>query len=131
MSDESNELGRRVVLGRMNRRDFLGRAAALGVSASFANTLLASVVRAEGRKRAACSRPACRAAPPPTASTRRSGQARFRYFFGRQWGEQLVQISPDGEVKPALAEESGASDDAKVWTLQDPQGRRSSTTARR
>ena len=44
------------------------------------------------------------------------------YFFGRQWGEQLVQMSPEGEVKPALAEEWGASDDAKVWTFKIRKG---------
>ena len=44
------------------------------------------------------------------------------YFFGRQWGEQLVQMSPEGDVKPALAEEWGASDDAKVWTFKIRKG---------
>ena len=48
MSNELHYLSRRAVLGKLSRRDFLGRAAALGVTAAFANTLLASAARAEG-----------------------------------------------------------------------------------
>jgi secreted PhoX family phosphatase len=44
MSNELEFLSRRVAAGRMSRRDFLGRAAALGVTATFANTLLTSVL---------------------------------------------------------------------------------------
>ena len=46
MSNELEFLSRRVAAGKLSRRDFLGRAAALGASATFANTLLTSAVRA-------------------------------------------------------------------------------------
>jgi peptide/nickel transport system substrate-binding protein len=42
MSNELDFLSKRVVAGKLSRRDFLGRAAALGVTAGFANTLLAA-----------------------------------------------------------------------------------------
>ena len=42
MSQELQYLSQQVALGRSSRRDFLGRATALGVSAALANTLLAS-----------------------------------------------------------------------------------------
>ena len=48
MSNELEILSRYVAKGRLSRRDFLGRAAALGVSATFANSLLSSAVRAAG-----------------------------------------------------------------------------------
>jgi peptide/nickel transport system substrate-binding protein len=41
MSNELEYLSHRVAAGRLTRRDFLGRAAALGVTATFANSLLA------------------------------------------------------------------------------------------
>ena len=47
MSNELEYLSRRVAAGQLNRRDFLGRAAALGVTAAFANTLLSDAARAE------------------------------------------------------------------------------------
>ncbi len=37
MSNELEYLSRRVASGKLSRRDFLGRAAALGVTATFAN----------------------------------------------------------------------------------------------
>lgn len=43
-------------------------------------------------------------------------------IFGRQWGEQLVQISPEGDLIPVLAEEWSASADARVWTFKIRQG---------
>jgi peptide/nickel transport system substrate-binding protein len=48
MSNELVYLSHRVAAGRMNRRDFLGRASALGVSAAFAGGLLADAARAQG-----------------------------------------------------------------------------------
>ena len=47
MSDELKYLSQRVVRGILNRRDFLGRASALGVSSTFAGTLLANAARAQ------------------------------------------------------------------------------------
>ncbi|TIO91945.1 MAG: twin-arginine translocation signal domain-containing protein, partial [Mesorhizobium sp.] len=41
MLQELDYLSGRVAVGRLSRREFLGRATALGVSATFANSLLA------------------------------------------------------------------------------------------
>ena len=46
MSNELKHLSLKVVLGQMNRRDFIGRAAALGVAAPLATQLLSSTARA-------------------------------------------------------------------------------------
>ena len=47
MSNELDHLSRLVVSGRLSRRDFLGRAAALGITALGANTLLAGAATAQ------------------------------------------------------------------------------------
>ncbi len=47
MSDELKYLSTLVACGKLDRRSFLGRAAALG-AAAFAPTILASAARAEG-----------------------------------------------------------------------------------
>ncbi len=44
MSSELEYLSHRVATGRLTRRDFLGRAAALGVAATAANSMLANAV---------------------------------------------------------------------------------------
>jgi hypothetical protein len=47
MSAELDFLSRAVATGRLSRRDFLGRAAALGVSAALANTMLSGAAQAQ------------------------------------------------------------------------------------
>jgi len=47
MSKELEFLTRHVAMGRLSRRDFLGRAAALGVTAPFANMLLSGAAMAQ------------------------------------------------------------------------------------
>ena len=42
--------------------------------------------------------------------------------LGRCWGEQLLETSPTGEIEYRLAEEYGASDDAKTWTFKIRKG---------
>jgi len=48
MTNELDYLSRRVAAGKLSRRDFLGRAAALGVTATMANSLLSNAARAAG-----------------------------------------------------------------------------------
>lgn len=43
-------------------------------------------------------------------------------FLGRHWAEQLVEVSPAGEIEPALAEKITPSPDAKVWTFKIRKG---------
>nr|WP_244561465.1 twin-arginine translocation signal domain-containing protein [Ensifer aridi] len=56
MNEELRFLSESVAKGKLSRRAFLGRAAALGISAALANNLLATASRAEG-PRGACSKP--------------------------------------------------------------------------
>ncbi|NGO52893.1 ABC transporter substrate-binding protein [Allomesorhizobium camelthorni] len=118
MSNELDFLSRRVAAGKMNRRDFLGRAAALGVTASFANSLLASAARAAGPVKGGI----LKAGLVGGESTNSLDPALFMtqvpFSFGKQWGEMIVELSPDGALEYRIAEEIGSSDDAKVWTLK-------------
>ena len=47
MTKELEFLSHRVVRGKLDRREFLGRAAALGISATFANSLLSTAAEPE------------------------------------------------------------------------------------
>ncbi|MGB3389646.1 MAG: ABC transporter substrate-binding protein [Pseudaminobacter sp.] len=122
MSNELEFLSHRVVVGKLSRRDFLGRAAALGVSATFANSLLGSAAQAAGPQKGGTLKAGMQGGESTNSLDPASWQSQVPYKFGRQWGEQLVQLSADGEVQPALAEEWGASDDAKVWTFKIRKG---------
>jgi peptide/nickel transport system substrate-binding protein len=52
LSNELEFLSHRVAAGKLSRRDFLGRAAALGVTATFAGTLLTNAAYAAAPRRA-------------------------------------------------------------------------------
>ncbi|MCO6049731.1 ABC transporter substrate-binding protein [Mesorhizobium sp. RP14(2022)] len=122
MSKELEYLSRRVLTGGLNRRDFLGRAAALGASAAFANSLLGSAAQAQTPNKGGILRAGMQGGAATDSLDPATWASQVPYFFGRQWGEQLVQLSADGKVNPALATEWGASDDAKVWTFKIRKG---------
>ncbi|RWQ15484.1 ABC transporter substrate-binding protein [Mesorhizobium sp.] len=121
MSQELDYLSRGVVAGRLSRRAFLGRATALGVSATFANSLLASAARAKGPIRGGIIKGGLKGGgatdslDPATSST-------LVAIFGYCWGEYLVALAPDGGLENRLAEEIGSSKDAKTWTMKVRKG---------
>jgi peptide/nickel transport system substrate-binding protein len=118
MSNELEYLSRRVAVGKLSRRDFLGRAAALGVTATFANTMLSSAVRAAGPVKGGV----IKAGVVGGESTNSLDPALFMtqvpQIFSKQWGEMIVELAPDGGLEYRIAEEIGASDDAMTWTLK-------------
>ena len=124
MSNELEFLSRHVAKGKLSRRDFLGRAAALGVTATFANSLLSSAARAEGPVKGGI----IKAGLVGGESTNSLDPALFMtqvpFAFGKMWGEMIVELSPDGALEYRIAEEIGSSDDAKVWTLKIRDGHR-------
>ena len=122
MSKELEFLSRHVVAGKLNRRDFLGRAAALGVSATFANGLIASAAKAAGPIKGGILKAGMQGGESTNSLDPASWASQVPYLFGRNWAEQLVEVTPDGQIAPKLAEEVGASDDAKVWTFKIRKG---------
>ena len=122
MSNELRDLSLKVVLGQMNRRDFIGRAAALGVAAPLATKLLSGTARANpvrgghlilgynGGQTTDSLDPGLAASTVPQ-----------NVIFG--WGECLVVTDPnDGTAQPWLAESWEASADAKTWSFKIRQG---------
>ena len=121
MTTELEFLSRRVLAGKLSRRDFLGRAAALGVTMPFANALLAEAAAAGPVKGGVLT-----AGLVGGESTDGLDPAainnQVRGTFARCWGEKLLDVGPDGSLVPWLAEEYDASDDAKTWNFKIRQG---------
>jgi peptide/nickel transport system substrate-binding protein len=122
MSNELRDLSLKVVLGQMSRRDFIGRAAALGVAAPLATQLLSGTARANpvrgghlilgynGGQTTDSLDPGLAASTVPQ-----------NVIFG--WGECLVVTDPnDGTAQPWLAESWEASADAKKWSFKIRKG---------
>lgn len=118
MSRELEFLSHSVIAGRMSRRDFLGRAAALGASAAFANTLLSGAAMAQSPVRGGILKAGLVGGESTNSLDPASFLTQVPFLFGKCWGEYLLAINPDGSLKPCIAEEYGASDDAKIWTFK-------------
>ncbi|RWA58821.1 MAG: ABC transporter substrate-binding protein [Mesorhizobium sp.] len=120
MSQELDYLSHHAAAGRLSRREFLGRATALGVSATFASALLTSAARAQGPVRGGI----LKFGLTGGASTDTLDPATFSTLsasFGSCWGETLVALAPGG-LENRLAEEISSSKDAKTWTMKIRKG---------
>jgi len=122
MSNELEFLSRYVVVGKMSRRDFLGRAAALGVTSTFANTLLSGAARAAGPIKGGIIKAGLQGGEATNSLDPASFLSQVPFHFGKCWGEYMVRLKRDGSIENLIAEEIGASDDAKTWTMKIKQG---------
>jgi peptide/nickel transport system substrate-binding protein len=107
--------------GRISRREFLGRASALGIAAAAAPQLFgrayADTPKKGGHMRIAMGHGATTDTLEPSALTN-----------GLQWcasygvANTLTELSADGTIDPGLATEWEASADAKTWTFKLREG---------
>ncbi len=115
MTSELDHLSSLAKSGRLSRRDFLGRAAALGASAALATTLagraFAQTPVKGGFLKAGLSGGESTNTLDPALNL-----SQVPYNFCRQWGEFLVRVTRDGGLENRIAEEMTPSADAKTWT---------------
>lgn len=122
MNDELKYLSQQVAKHRLDRRSFLGRAGALGLTAAVANTLLSSAVMAQGAikggtiKIAIDGGSSTDSLDPALAANSTATQ------INRLWGEPLVELDADGGLEMKLASGFEASADAATWTFQIREG---------
>ena len=122
MSQELDYLSQEVALGRGSRRDFLGRAAALGLSAAAANALLASAAHAAGPRRGGIMKVGVQGGAATDSLDPALAANQMTYHVGNLWGETLLRTTPAGVLKPYLATEWRASPDAKAWVFKIRKG---------
>ncbi|MGB0410674.1 MAG: ABC transporter substrate-binding protein [Pikeienuella sp.] len=118
MMDELKYLSARVAAGKMNRRDFMGRASALGLGAGLAGTMLSSAAQAAGPQKGGILRAGIQGGESTNSLDPATFASSVPYMFGRCWGDTLVGVSADGEVVGRLAESVEASADAKTWRFK-------------
>ncbi|MFK7994668.1 MAG: ABC transporter substrate-binding protein [Granulosicoccus sp.] len=122
MSDTLEQLSKLVTSGRLDRRTFMKRAAAMGASVAFSNSILsqsamaAEPVKGGLLKLGSSGGESTNSLDPATASSA------VPFLNGHQWGDLLVDIADDGSIENRLAEEYSSSPDAKTWTFKIRQG---------
>ncbi|MGB3897299.1 MAG: ABC transporter substrate-binding protein [Mesorhizobium sp.] len=117
MTNELDHLARLAGKGRITRRDFLGRAAALGVSAALAGTL-AERAFAQTPVRGGIIKAGLQGGESTNSLDPALNLSQVTFSFCKQWGEFIVRLTADGGLENRIAEEIGASADAKTWTIK-------------
>lgn len=115
MSNELKYLAGRTVVGAMDRRAFMGRAAALGVTSAFASSMLSSAAKAAGPQKGGLIQAGLSGGESTNSLDPASFLTQVPQNFGRMWGDTLVEVSAEGEVVNRLAESIDSSTDAKTW----------------
>ena len=107
--------------GNISRREFMGRAAALGVTVGLASTMAGKAIAATPKKgghvRAGIGHGSTTdSLDPGTYENNFMGQVNFAT------NNVLAEIGTSGQLEPNLAESWEASDDAAVWRFKIRQG---------
>ena len=122
MSNELNYLLSRASKGLMSRREFVGRAGALGVSAAMASTLLATAARAEEPVKGGLLRIGMFGGESTNTLDPALAASQVPYMVSMSLGDMLVDVLPNGEIDHRIAEEISSSPDAVTWKLKIRQG---------
>ncbi|MDA5093131.1 ABC transporter substrate-binding protein [Aliiroseovarius sp. KMU-50] len=122
MSKELEYLSKRVAQNKMSRRDFMGRASALGVSAATAGAMVSTAALAEGPKKGGTIKLGMNGgAGTDSLDPGLVASQTPRAALGN-WGDTLVNVSPSGELDLRIAESIDSSADAKTWHFNIRQG---------
>lgn len=122
VSDELKYLSSLVVRGRMSRRDFLGRASALGVGALAAGTLLSSAGAALGAVKGGTIKVGVQGGSSTDSLDPATATNSTAVVILRCWGDPLVELAEKGGLEPRLATEFRPSDDGATWTFKIREG---------
>ncbi len=122
MSDEVKYLAICAATGRMNRRSFMSRMTALGVSAATASTLYANVARAQEPKKGGTIKVGMQGGESTNSLDPALAASEVPFQVNMTWGEMLVDVTPDGKIDHRVAEEHSSNADATEWTFKIRQG---------
>jgi peptide/nickel transport system substrate-binding protein len=114
---KTKDLQKMLADGRISRRDFFGRATALGISAAAIPALMSSAAHASpkkgGRLRAGVGHGSTTDSLDP--ATYENG---FTAIVNYAHHNHLGEVDANGEIQPDLAESWEASPDAKTWVFK-------------
>ena len=108
---------------RISRRDFLGRASALGLTLAAAGSLYATALKAATPNKGGTLRIGVNGGETSDSLDPTTYGTQVHLPLSRSWADQLVTVSPDdGSPVPSLAESWEASDDVKTWIFKIRKG---------
>src|SRR5882724_3965262 len=109
--------------GRINRREFLGRAAALGVTTALATTMLADAgVAATPKKGGSAKFGLAHGATTDTLDPASYPDTATQVPFWGGMSNSLTEVDADGNITPDVVESMEPTDDAKSWIFKIRKG---------
>ena len=117
MNDHLSYLASRVTARKMSRREFMGKATALGVSAAMASSMFADAARAAGPVKGGTLKMGSVGGESTNSLDPALAASQVPYHVLYAFGETLVNVQPDGLLDMRVAESVEASADAKSWTF--------------
>ena len=121
MSNELKLLSTKVTAGTMTRREFMSKAAALGVTAAVASTILADAAYAAGPVKGGTFRMGVSGGESTNSQDPATWASDAPLAGGFIWGEALVYPGPNG-LEPKVAESWEGSNAAKTWRFKVRKG---------
>lgn len=119
MNDFTKYLAGRVTAGGMDRREFMGRAMAAGLTLTAASQLFATSAEAQTPKKGGHLKLGLEGAAATDSKDPAKALSQFMFVVGRCWGDMLVESEPlTGKPVAALAESWEPSPDAVTWTFK-------------
>ena len=118
MNNEFDYMLKRAARGLMGRREFLGRASAMGISAAMASTLLASAARAQEPVKGGVLRAGMAGGESTNSLDPALAASEVPFMVNMTWGEMLVDVNAKGEIDYRIAEEISANADATEWKFK-------------
>ncbi len=112
---ELDFMQQQVMRHRLSRRDFLGRASALGLTVAAASALYGKALQAATPKRGGTLVAGLVGGESSNSLDPATFASQVPYWWGKSWGDQLVETDPaTGAPVPGLAESWEGSDDVKT-----------------
>ncbi|WP_293573731.1 ABC transporter substrate-binding protein [Phaeobacter sp.] len=118
MKEQLDHMTQSVTSGKMTRREFMGKTAALGISAAVAGSLFARAVEAAGPVKGGTLKMASIGGGSTDSLDPALAASQVPFHNLNQFGETLVNVDENGAIENRLAESVEASADAKTWTFK-------------
>jgi len=122
MSNELNHYLAQVARGQMSRRDFMGKASALGVSAGLAASMLGSAAQAADPVKGGVLRAGVQGGQSTDSLDPALAASDVPFMINMTWGETLVDVELNGQLGMRIAEEVSANATATEWKFKIRQG---------
>ena len=122
MSSELNHLLSLASAGKMSRREFVGRAGALGVSTAVAGTMLSTAAFADTPVKGGLLRAGMQGGESTNTLDPALAASDVPFMINSTWGETLVDVELNGTLGLRVAEEVSSNADATQWMFKIRKG---------